>query len=1239
MGRVRPSPAPQALVAALPVVSFEKVEDDLSAPPSGVHDNQARSYGYNDFSDFQRPDHYIRHIGLFIGLCAFFASVDRATEPLEMDLARQVEYDMDEQDKEWLDALNAERKKEHLDKISYETFEIILDRLEKEWFDLTKNIPKPDFAMPSEDSTCAVCDDSEGENANAIVFCDGCNLAVHQDCYGVPYIPEGQWLCRKCTVSPENPPSCVLCPNEGGAFKQTVTGEWCHLLCAIWIPETRVANDVFMEPVTGVEKIPKQRWKLVSTLCTPSFSSLWLASRSAVFAVKEKLLLPMKSTQGSEPVTLTCYCERHLPKEQQEAREKALAVEDSDDDLANPSKLSKSARAYAKSYKPGPPLIPAIIVDRISQYITKINLRKKLEFLHMVCRYWSLKREARRGAPLLKRLHLEPWTATSSAHLQSEEERAMKLEFLRQLQQDLEKAKALVELTRKRELKKRQQAELIRDVLTSSLFPYESKLRFAFENIIQMDRNDYFKNPVNKTEVPDYFEIVKQPMCWSFIDGKLDRHQYWDLDEFKRDIELVLDNAILYNKSGSPYHKTASRIRAALPAHFQGLEELRLAHTQPGRDLAEGIAEGEAPATTSTPLPIGDLEPPLDVIELLVSQEAVTSDLSVILNDDPLTSLFNFELPVDKPPPTPPPVQPKQRKGRNRPTRAEKDAYNAKRREIRAAAKAAASQPGGFSEGGPVGTLLDDAEAISTGSELSANDGPSQLSRGRRTPSGSLPVQPELLDSVDNKGSFRYFNAGWILPPDQKRGGRASLTERPVLPPPRKRARTGPAADDRAASSLSVFSTAEAENETLRDAAATGTGRDPGEHPVPQYVAETAEPDDRAETAEQQALEDEVQLPPESADVSVEHEAMDVDELPNPPINEPLIPPVDEPQLPVAEPTSPPAEEPPEPPKEDPPTDTESALPPKTYTKLANGTIVIEELDSPATRRLKNLKRKSERQKTQQASLGTVQAPEAGPSGVSQPRENAQTLSDLSSLSQIGSEANLKTDVSQDRPQQSMQKPKGRGRGKGKARHVPNVNANADGPEPGLIELKDGKPLSGGTLVWAKSGSYPWWPAVVWEADDPTVPVNIVNLLKKEHKKRKGKTVIHIIQFYDKTSSWQCLPLDKLRMLGESTDLDEDLIAPNSRRQRWRGNGQKQECRDAYRKAKAEMETDADDGEGVEDETQAEDEGDGNADKEEDDAAGEYEDVVADDGDKDIRDSHAEIGIDEGESEIDPEDG
>lgn len=41
------------------------------------------------------------------------------------------------------------------------------------------------------------------------------------------------------------------------------------------------------------------------------------------------------------------------------------------------------------------------------EYIKRARLKRMKDCVERVCRYWSLKREARRGAPLLKRLHLE----------------------------------------------------------------------------------------------------------------------------------------------------------------------------------------------------------------------------------------------------------------------------------------------------------------------------------------------------------------------------------------------------------------------------------------------------------------------------------------------------------------------------------------------------------------------------------------------------------------------------------------------------------------------------------------------------------------------------------------------------------------------------------------------------------------------------------------------------------------
>jgi hypothetical protein len=106
----------------------------------------------------------------------------RWVPPSEVELQNQVEYDMDEQDWEWLQLINAERRKDGgtASNVPEEVFEVIMDRLEKEWFDLSSRIPKPANAFSQDDSLCAICDNDESEGINAIVFCDGCNLAVHQ---------------------------------------------------------------------------------------------------------------------------------------------------------------------------------------------------------------------------------------------------------------------------------------------------------------------------------------------------------------------------------------------------------------------------------------------------------------------------------------------------------------------------------------------------------------------------------------------------------------------------------------------------------------------------------------------------------------------------------------------------------------------------------------------------------------------------------------------------------------------------------------------------------------------------------------------------------------------------------------------------------------------------------------------------------------------------------------------------
>ncbi|KAM0876993.1 hypothetical protein ACQ4PT_035781 [Festuca glaucescens] len=120
---------------------------------------------------------------------------------------------------------------------------------------------------------CNVCDMDEEYEDNLFLQCEKCRMMVHARCYGKLEPLDGVlWLCNLCRPgAPRLSPRCCLCPVTGGAMKPTTDGHWAHLACAIWIPETCLKDVKRMEPIDGLSKINKDRWKLLCSICTVAY--------------------------------------------------------------------------------------------------------------------------------------------------------------------------------------------------------------------------------------------------------------------------------------------------------------------------------------------------------------------------------------------------------------------------------------------------------------------------------------------------------------------------------------------------------------------------------------------------------------------------------------------------------------------------------------------------------------------------------------------------------------------------------------------------------------------------------------------------------------------------------------------------------------------------------------------------------------------------------------------------------
>ncbi|XP_062220416.1 uncharacterized protein LOC133919884 [Phragmites australis] len=189
-------------------------------------------------------------------------------------------------------------------------------------------------------SSCDVC--CLGESAmmsNRIVNCSNCKVSVHQKCYGLHAVPDGQWLCAWCTylestgslnkdAGSTQSVRCVLCPKDKGALKRVKVEptqnagvghlKFVHLFCSLWTPEVVVEDMESMEPVTNLRNVQENRMQLMCSICKVKHGACVRCSHGTcrtafhpICARDSKHQMEIWGNSGHPNVELRAFCSKH----------------------------------------------------------------------------------------------------------------------------------------------------------------------------------------------------------------------------------------------------------------------------------------------------------------------------------------------------------------------------------------------------------------------------------------------------------------------------------------------------------------------------------------------------------------------------------------------------------------------------------------------------------------------------------------------------------------------------------------------------------------------------------------------------------------------------------------------------------------------------------------------------------------------------------------------------------------
>uniref|UniRef100_A0ACD5UMW8 Uncharacterized protein n=1 Tax=Avena sativa TaxID=4498 RepID=A0ACD5UMW8_AVESA len=103
--------------------------------------------------------------------------------------------------------------------------------------------------------------------------------------------------------------------------------------------------------------------------------------------------------------------------------------------------------------------------------------------------------------------------------------------------------------------------------------PDRQTLDMILDKLQKKDTYGVFAEPVDLEELPDYSDVIEQPMDFGTVKRKLARNAYRSFEQFEDDVFLICSNAMLYNAPDTVYFRQAHSIQELARKKFQELRD------------------------------------------------------------------------------------------------------------------------------------------------------------------------------------------------------------------------------------------------------------------------------------------------------------------------------------------------------------------------------------------------------------------------------------------------------------------------------------------------------------------------------------------------------------------------------------------------------------------------------------------------------------------------------------------